>query len=97
MTRTPRLFAACLLLSFSAPAQTEKALADRARQYLVDLIRLDTTNPPGRETKVANYLKKITEAEAIPSELLGGDPARVNFVAAQRLRLSAAAAADGPQ
>ncbi len=56
-------------------------IGERAQQYLHDLIRLDTTNPPGNETKVANYLKKVADAEGIACELLGGDPARLNFVA----------------
>src|SRR5207244_13497470 len=69
------------LLAASAAAKTDKALSDRARQYLIDMIRLDSTNPPGNETRVANYLKKVAEAEGIPGELLGGDPARLNFIA----------------
>jgi len=53
----------------------------RARQYLIDLIRLDTTNPRGNETRVATYLKKIADAEGIPCEVVGDDPARMNFIA----------------
>jgi len=56
-------------------------LADLARQYLGDLVRLDTTNPPGNETRVAEYLKKLCDAEGINSEILGVDPARLNFLA----------------
>ena len=52
-----------------------------ARQYLADLIRLDTTNPPGNETRVAEYLKKLCDIEGINSQMLGADPARLNFVA----------------
>src|ERR1700726_1676833 len=62
-------------------AAQPNAIGQRAQQYLVDLIRLNTTNPPGKETKVANYLKKVADAEGIPCELLGGDPARLNFIA----------------
>ena len=69
------------LLSLRAADQTDKALADRAQHYLVDLIRLDSTNPPGNETRVANYLKKVADAEGITSELLGSEPARLNFIA----------------
>src|SRR6267142_7000315 len=68
------------LLPAPAATQVDKALADRARQYLIDLIRLDSTNPPGAETKVANYLKKVADAEGIPNELLGGDRTRLNFI-----------------
>ena len=64
----------------SAPAQPN-TIGDRAQQYLLDLIRLDTTNPPGNETRVATYLKKVADAEGIACELLGGDPARLNFIA----------------
>jgi acetylornithine deacetylase/succinyl-diaminopimelate desuccinylase-like protein len=56
-------------------------LADLARQYLADLVRLDTTNPPGNETLVAEYLKKLCDIEGISSQMLGGDAARLNFVA----------------
>jgi acetylornithine deacetylase/succinyl-diaminopimelate desuccinylase-like protein len=69
-----------LTLCSSSPAQSN-ALGQRAQQYLIDLIRLNTTNPPGNETKVGNYLKKVADAEGIPCELLGGDPSRLNFIA----------------
>ena len=64
-----------------AAAQDTAALGSRARRYLVDLVRLDTTNPPGNETRVAHYLKRIADQEGIPCELLGDDPNRLNFVA----------------
>ncbi|MGE5647810.1 MAG: M20/M25/M40 family metallo-hydrolase [Acidobacteriota bacterium] len=57
---------------------------ERASLYLIDLIRLDTTNPPGKETPVAEYLQRVATENGISSELLGGDPSRLNFVA--RLR-----------
>lgn len=62
-------------------AQTGKELGSRAQQFLIDLIRIDTTNPPGNETKVAEYLKQVASDNGISHELLGGDPARLNFVA----------------
>src|SRR5260370_26239906 len=61
-------------------AQTGSELGARARQYLIDLVRIDTTNPPGNETRVAEYLKQVATANGISCELLG-DPARLNFVA----------------
>src|SRR6266850_4661225 len=69
------------ILPAPAADQVEKALSDRVRRYLIDLIRLDTTNPPGAETKLANYLKKVADAEGIPNELAGGDRTRLNFIA----------------
>lgn len=67
-----------------AGAQENVSLGERAQQYLTELIRLDTTNPPGNETRVAEYLEGVARAHGISAELLGPDPARLNFVA--RLR-----------
>src|SRR5262252_9221265 len=64
--------------------QTSETAADLAAKYLPELIRLDTTNPPGNESRVARYLKQVADREGIPAELLGDDPDRLNFVA--RLR-----------
>jgi acetylornithine deacetylase/succinyl-diaminopimelate desuccinylase-like protein len=69
------------LLAFCVSAQDSAPVAARAREYLQELVRLDTTNPPGNETRAAHYLKRIADQEGIPCELLGGDPNRLNFVA----------------
>lgn len=74
---------ACLLAAF-AVADENRPLGDRTRQYVIDLVRIDTSNPPGNETRVAEYLKEVADAHGIPGEILGGDPRRMNFVA--RLR-----------
>ena len=52
-----------------------------ARAFLIDLIKLDTTNPPGNETRVAEYLAKVCRAEGIEVELLGPEAHRKSFVA----------------
>ncbi|HJZ97872.1 MAG TPA: M20/M25/M40 family metallo-hydrolase [Candidatus Solibacter sp.] len=57
------------------------ALTDRAVRYFADLLKLDTTNPPGNESRVARYLKRVADENGIPAELLGSDPNRLNFVA----------------
>jgi acetylornithine deacetylase/succinyl-diaminopimelate desuccinylase-like protein len=74
---------ACLFAAWGF-AEDNRSLPDRARQYTLDLIRLDTSNPPGNETRVAEYLKEVADAQGIPCELIGADPRRMNFVA--RLR-----------
>jgi acetylornithine deacetylase/succinyl-diaminopimelate desuccinylase-like protein len=63
-----------------AAADDNRPLGERTRQYLSDLVRLDTTKPPGNETRVAQYLKQVADANGIVSDLLG-DPNRLNFVA----------------
>jgi len=71
---------ACMFAAWGM-AEDNRSLPDRARQYTLDLIRLDTSNPPGNETRVAEYLKEVADAQGIPCELIGTDPKRMNFVA----------------
>ena len=73
-----RLLAVFLALAATLPAQS---LGDLATTYFKDLLRLDTSNPPGNESRVANYLKKVADREGIPAELLGDNPDRLNFIA----------------
>lgn len=65
----------------AALAQQNPTIGENSQKYLIDLIRLDTSNPPGNESRVAHYLKRIVEAQGIACELLGDDPKRMNFVA----------------
>lgn len=70
-----------LFVASTAFAQKELAIQERATGYFLDLLRLDTTNPPGHETLVVEYLKHIADAEGIPCELVGPDRQRLNFIA----------------
>ena len=45
------------------------------------LVQIDTSSPPGNETKVVDYLKKIFEAEGIPVKTFALQPSRANLVA----------------
>ncbi len=76
-----RVCALILFLAVVGIADDNRSLGDRTRQYLTDLVRLDTSNPPGNETRVAEYLKKVADSYGITSELLGPDPQRKNFIA----------------
>ena len=60
---------------------TERALRDEAVALLRDLIRVDTSNPPGRETPAALLLKQYLEASGVACELVAKDPDRANLVA----------------
>jgi acetylornithine deacetylase/succinyl-diaminopimelate desuccinylase-like protein len=62
------------------PAAGDETLAARAQRYLSDLVRIDTTNPPGNETRAAEYLQRVAAEAGIPCELLG-ESGRLNFVA----------------
>ncbi len=45
------------------------------------LLQIDTSAPPGNETKDVEYLKKVFEAEGIPVKTFAVDPSRANLVA----------------
>lgn len=49
--------------------------------HLVDLIRIDTSNPPGNETEAVNYLRSVLAIEGIDSETFALDESRANLVA----------------
>ena len=54
---------------------------DEAVQRLQELIRIDTSNPPGNETKLAQYLKALLDKEGITSEIIEKEPGRGNLLA----------------
>ena len=69
-----------------APANDWKTIdwknqeAEILRHYSA-LVQIDSSNPPGNETLVVNYLKKVFDAEGIPAQVFALDPARANLVA----------------
>ncbi len=67
-----------------SPAGENPALAREAQGWLADLIRINTTNPPGNEQAAAKYIAGIFEREGITPELLELSPGRTAVLA--RLR-----------
>lgn len=57
---------------------------DQARDdtvaLLQDLIRLDTSSPPGNETRAAEYVKRALDAAEIPSRIVALDATRANLI-----------------
>jgi len=76
-----RRLCALFCLAAIGVADDNRSLPDRTRQYLVDLVKIDTSNPPGNETAVAQYLKQVADSHAISCETMGNDTKRLNFVA----------------
>lgn len=80
-------FAVALLLSPVFAVAQEGYLIDwdevgaESVGYMVDLVRINSSNPPGNETKVVNYLKGVLDREGIATEVYALDPARANLVA----------------
>ncbi len=58
----------------------EKAKAE-ALQHFQAIVRFDTSNPPGNETAVVNYIKAQFDREGIPYQIFAKDPQRANLVA----------------
>jgi acetylornithine deacetylase/succinyl-diaminopimelate desuccinylase-like protein len=56
-------------------------LRDEAVELLRELIRLDTVNPPGNETRAAELLRAYLEDAGVECELLAKVPERANLVA----------------
>ena len=85
-----RIAAWILLLTSLAGGQTPavdwktidwKAQEAEILRHYSALVQIDSSNPPGNETAVVNYLKKVFDAEGIPSQVFALDPARANLVA----------------
>lgn len=45
------------------------------------LVQIDSSNPPGNETRVVEYLKRVFDAEGIENQVFALDPERANLVA----------------
>jgi acetylornithine deacetylase/succinyl-diaminopimelate desuccinylase-like protein len=80
--------AAALLLIFAVSAGAQDrylvdwdAIGEETLTHLSDLVRINTTNPPGQETLVVDYLRTILEAEGVSTETYALDPERANLVA----------------
>ena len=56
-------------------------VGEEAIDHMVNLVQINTSNPPGNETEAANYLKAALAAEGIESDLFALDPQRANLVA----------------
>jgi acetylornithine deacetylase/succinyl-diaminopimelate desuccinylase-like protein len=64
-----------------AETRSERDLRDETTALLRDLLRIDTSNPPGHETAAATLLKAYLEASGVACELVARDPDRANLVA----------------
>ena len=77
--------AALLSLALALPLASQQpdwpAVKREAVQTLVDLVRLDTSQPEGNEILAAEYLKKKLDAEGIDSVIVGPKPSRASIVA----------------
>ena len=55
-------------------------VGEEAIDHLVELVQIDSRNPPGNETDVTDYLKTVLDAAGIESETYALEEARANLV-----------------
>src|SRR3984893_12102278 len=78
------LFVLALLGAFvPARAQTPdwSKVNGEAMRHFQALVQIDSTDPPGNETRVVEYVRKVLEAEGIPVTVVAKEPARANLIA----------------
>ncbi|MGB9684691.1 MAG: M20/M25/M40 family metallo-hydrolase, partial [Candidatus Bathyarchaeales archaeon] len=61
-------------------AKLLKEIEEEVTALLSDLIRINTTNPPGNETQAAKYLAETLEKEGFKCEVLESAPGRGNVI-----------------
>jgi len=81
MKATGAFFLLAATLAAQVPAIDWSKPKTEVLQHLRGLIQIDTTTPPGNETKAVEYLKRALEAEGIPVKTFALDPNRGNLVA----------------
>lgn len=65
----------------SLTAAQLQAAGDEAVAHLCDMVRFDTTNPPGNELALVRYLADLLSAEGVEARVLESAPDRANLVA----------------
>jgi acetylornithine deacetylase/succinyl-diaminopimelate desuccinylase-like protein len=80
-----RLVLTSVLLGIALPGAAQipdwSKVNPEAMEKFQALVRIDSTDPPGNETRVVDYVRKVLEAEGIPVTIAAKDPARANLIA----------------
>ena len=74
-------FICAALATAQVPAVNWKAQEAEILRHYRSLVQIDSSNPPGNETLVVEYLKKALEADGIPTKVFALEPSRANLVA----------------
>jgi acetylornithine deacetylase/succinyl-diaminopimelate desuccinylase-like protein len=62
------------------PVQILNAIEQEITRFLSDLIRINTTNPPGNETQAANFIAQCLANEGFKTEIIDSAPGRGNVI-----------------
>ena len=83
-TRSKTLCAAIALVASAGVTGAQSgqaAIEAETIQHFQALLRIDTSSPPGNETRAVDYLKQVFEKEGIPYQIFAKDKSRANIVA----------------
>src|SRR6478672_2368023 len=79
------LRAVCVVLMLvglsRAQAPDFRAAQTEAVKFLGELVKIDTSNPPGNETRAAEYINGVLAAEGITAQIFESAPGRGNLIA----------------
>src|SRR5215831_9481819 len=88
MFRVPLVFTLFLLAlviavgpAFAQSAPDFAAAQNEAVKFLSDLVKIDTSNPPGNEVRAGEYMKGVLATNGIPAQIYESAPGRGNLVA----------------
>jgi acetylornithine deacetylase/succinyl-diaminopimelate desuccinylase-like protein len=71
-----------LALTAQGPGQPDWAKVDEeTMRHFQAILRMDSTDPPGREKEVADYLQQVLQQEGIPVQVFSKEAHRPNVVA----------------
>jgi acetylornithine deacetylase/succinyl-diaminopimelate desuccinylase-like protein len=72
---------AFVIAATAAPAaQFNAQIEAETLQHFQALLRIDTSSPPGNESRAVQYLEEVFKKEGMPYQVFAADKARANFV-----------------
>ncbi len=75
------VFFLCSAFGFAQAAPDWTRVNTEVLEHFQALVRIDTQNPPGNETRAVDYLRKVLEGAGIPTKTFSVTPERANLVA----------------
>ncbi len=82
MSRCLTLILLCVFCAVAAePTVDWEKVKSESLQHFQSIVRINTTNPPGNEVQITDYLGRLFDREGIPYKVFTLEPGRANLVA----------------
>src|SRR5690242_18917380 len=75
------LAAATALVAAQGRAPDWPAVDAETMRHFQAIVQIDSANPPGNETRVAEYVKRVLDDAGVSTVLAAEDPGRANVIA----------------